>query len=350
MQSFLAYIASQYGHKKEDVATDALAYLLNRYPSAKKAFTAFVVECGYTAMPQKYTIETRTKGPAGVPDLEVIANQACCAVIENKFWAALTPKQPVEYLNKLNGGLVLFIVPEARQERVWRIVEERCKGSRRVELLFERNFYGRTGNNFLAVTTWESLLAHLEVHAMSECQKPEIKVFLNQLTRVCEVAEQEKIDALRDDEVQDKYVGKRIRDYTSLAISIAKAAQIKGCFDEWPDKKQKRNGNCGEGWAGRFGDIAEYPAWIGLDVVTWSSYGMTPIWLMFEEANDIEALSDIFRVWIQEKRCFEVDSENGGRKLAIPIILRTGVEQDRVVEEAVSRLQQIASLLGEGPG
>ena len=53
MQSFLAYIADQYRHKKEDVATDALTYLLSRHKTARVAFKSFVAECGYPC--RKYT-------------------------------------------------------------------------------------------------------------------------------------------------------------------------------------------------------------------------------------------------------------------------------------------------------
>ncbi len=49
--------------------------------------------------------------------------------IENKFWAGFTDNQPVEYLKLLakysQPSVLLVVVPEARQETIWRELKQR---------------------------------------------------------------------------------------------------------------------------------------------------------------------------------------------------------------------------------
>ena len=49
--------------------------------------------------------------------------------VENKFWAGLTPAQPVSYLENLPEAppsALLFIVPEQRVASVWNELKARC--------------------------------------------------------------------------------------------------------------------------------------------------------------------------------------------------------------------------------
>ena len=48
--------------------------------------------------------------------------------VENKFWAPLTPNQPVAYLRALpDDGMLAFIAPKDRIYSLWFELREQCK-------------------------------------------------------------------------------------------------------------------------------------------------------------------------------------------------------------------------------
>lgn len=91
-------------------------------------------------------------------------------LVESKFWAPLTPNQPVGYLRRLptdKKGMVLFIAPEGRYETLWPELIARCQGEG-FELSDERreppNWHAvRTSEvGCLAYVSWSFALDHLE--------------------------------------------------------------------------------------------------------------------------------------------------------------------------------------------
>jgi hypothetical protein len=223
MQSFLSYVAEQYGHKKEDVATDALAYLLNRYESARTPFVRFIAECGYR-LPRINTFQSRKGGPNGIPDLWIIdETDSCCAIVENKFWAPLTGNQPVEYFNYLqDGGLILFVVPDTRIARLWSELKKLCANADRPIEPLQGNILlkvlsGKSKSHHLCVASWEQLIPYLQDRIdNTEAHESEAVVFIEQLRRICKVAIQEEIRPLDAAILTDKRVGKQVYDYTRL--------------------------------------------------------------------------------------------------------------------------------------
>jgi hypothetical protein len=204
MRSFLAYVAEQYNRKKEDVATDALVYLLKKNRTARMAFRRFVLDrCDYT-LPKIYSVTSRTKGFNGVPDLQVSdENGVCCAIVENKFRAGLTQNQPVGYFKELrdDGGLILFVVPKDRIDKIWNELRSRCEeADRPIEPVSNMRFSGQSAKHRLCVVSWDQLICHLEDGLDNDdAQTVEAKMFIDQLRRVCEVADKETFNNLTSD-------------------------------------------------------------------------------------------------------------------------------------------------------
>jgi hypothetical protein len=350
MQSFLAYIADQYRHKKEDVATDALTYLLSRHKTARVAFKSFVAECGYP-LPKIHSIVSRTReaNGVGVPDIQISdRNDCCCAIVENKFWAGLTNNQPLGYFKKLSPeGLILFLVPEARITTLWTCLQMLClNAGRPIEQLQDKRFSGRSARHHLCVASWEKLIPYLRTSLdITDTQDSKALVFIDQLWEVCEVAKQEHIqehiEAFDSIEITDKHMGRRVKNYSYLATAIAKAAAEKQFFRQLPDKRQQSWNSCGEGYSGRYGEMAGYISWIGFDADNWSTRAISPLWLSFDDEDDIDELSDLFDHEIQAKTCFKVDGPRGGPALILPIPITPGVETDNLIEDAVAWLQTI---------
>jgi hypothetical protein len=345
MQSFLAYVAGQYGRKKEDVATDVLAYLLNRNKSTRTALGRLIAEGGYT-LPKTYSIVSRTKGINGVPDLQITdADGSCCAIIENKFWAGLTINQPVGYLKELKaeGGVIVFVVPETRIAKIWKELCRRCEEhGRPIESWSGGRFSGRTANDYIRVVSWDQLIHNLTAGVDKVAsQDSETSLFIEQLRRICEVANKERVEVIDPAELSDRRLGQRVKDYAYLATAIAKAAEEKQLFIHLPERKQLRWESCGPGWSGRFGTMSNYVAWLGFDAEHWSTHVVSPLWLTFEDKNDFDELSNLFDPDIMAGTCFEIDRSNGGRALTLPVPVTTGAEADEIIETAVRWLEAI---------
>ena len=116
--SLLAYIALRHIGGREDVATDALAFILNRSDAARSAFADFLRD-GDADPPAIAEARTQYSLPNGTyPDLAGMdADGNILALVESKFWAPLTRGQPVDYWPALptnSAAKLLFIAPSFR--------------------------------------------------------------------------------------------------------------------------------------------------------------------------------------------------------------------------------------------
>lgn len=130
MSSVLGHLALAFAPSPENLATEALAYVLGRSRSARDTLSGLAWDL--TSLPPTplvfHTQAGRSDG--SIPDLvgeDVYGNQHL--VIEAKFWAGLTDRQPINYLDRLPtpGGLVLVIAPERRFETLWPELQQRIK-------------------------------------------------------------------------------------------------------------------------------------------------------------------------------------------------------------------------------
>jgi hypothetical protein len=349
MESFLAYIARQYRHKAEDIATDTLAYLLNHFAPARSAFGSLVAELGHP-IPEDYQLESRTRGDNGVPDLLILNSQGVChGIIENKFWARLTGHQPVGYFDDLDldGGFVIFIVPTERVKTIREELSRRC---------IELGFLSGSGlpewprKHLVSVVPWERVLAAVEksisnnqTTASSPSTLTEAFMFFHQLRRLCNVAIEERVKPLSSTDLDNRLFAQRVVDYASLTRSLIDVEEVAEIFKVFPKKKQHESS--GPGWSGYFGTFAGRSAWIGFDAGTWSSHGVSPIWLLFEKPEDYEPLCKVLSQCLADRRVFAIEREDGTGKIAFPILLRPEVEQDEVIESAVGHLRDLYSIL-----
>ena len=102
----------------EDIATEGLAYVLNKSSASRKALDDLLAEGGLTVAPIT-RVETQKTLPGKCRiDLVGIGNdQSTPLIIEAKFGASLTDNQPNSYLDWLSeesASILLFLVPDSR--------------------------------------------------------------------------------------------------------------------------------------------------------------------------------------------------------------------------------------------
>src|SRR5207247_1008513 len=113
----------------EDVATDALAYVLESSDTARRGMTKLL----RGIIPDLPPLRFKTQQAEGVmrPDMCGFADTEPRVFVENKFWAGLTDNQPVTYLKRLAGcsqpTVLLVIAPSEREQSLWRELRRRLR-------------------------------------------------------------------------------------------------------------------------------------------------------------------------------------------------------------------------------
>ena len=130
--SLLSYLYPRIRGSQEDVATLALAYILNQSKALADCFTKKL--CGTLDVPhtkQKVFYKTQQTGESRErPDLCGYSKDGKeLYVCEEKFYASLTDNQPQGYiarLRKSGGHGLIFICPEGRMTSLYRQLFDRC--------------------------------------------------------------------------------------------------------------------------------------------------------------------------------------------------------------------------------
>ena len=122
IRSLLSLIAQNDARGLEDAATDALRFILSRSASARQALSEILAtDCGQVTIAKVQTWAGVAHG--AVPDLACHDSSGnLVAFIESKFWASLTPHQPVTYWQEIpddRPAVLLFLAPDFRIDEGW---------------------------------------------------------------------------------------------------------------------------------------------------------------------------------------------------------------------------------------
>ena len=278
--SLLGYLIPRIASSGEEpAATQALAYLLNASTDITQAFVDVVGRTSIAAFtPGRITAEEQHGNH--FPDLTIRDTDGVIRVlVENKFWAGLTDAQPVDYLKALPGdvsSVLVFIVPHQRVYGLWGELREKCRHNA-VELGSESTADGitwaRTGPRTLAITSWEHVLGRLE-HAASSGGHAALQQDIVQLRGLTDQMNVAEFLPLREDEVTDVNVARRLINYSDLIKEIVDRLVTDGIADT-KDLRPSHSYTS----AGRYLRLhAEFGVWLGVDLTAWRNWGITPIW------------------------------------------------------------------------
>jgi len=184
--SILAHVALKLTGRREQVATEALAFLLQNSPSARRALERILHPAGQLNLCS--AVSEHVAGEESRPDIALLGPDGKpVAYVEGKFWAGLTDSQPTEYLRRLaevGGSHLLFVVPERR------IVPLRHELMLRVatEAVPSRTNWLRIGALELGVVSWAGLLDAIESEAAAAGETG-VVADARQLRGLCEAME-----------------------------------------------------------------------------------------------------------------------------------------------------------------
>ncbi len=320
------------GALKEPAATQALAYILRANADILRAFVRVLRDANIEF--ELGHIEAERKQGEGRPDLTVHDSEGRVRIfVENKFWAGLTDSQPVAYLDQLSEGYpsgLLFIVPEKRVVSVWRELKARSREAG-LTLTEEAENWVHIGRKTMAIASWSHVLERLLAAADSKGDEGAKRDIL-QLRGLTRKIDSEAFLPLQDDEVTDQGMARRLMNYIELLNSIVSQLVDDGIADT---KGYKSSGTFD--YISRYFRVHdEFELSLSIPFKTWRDHGISPLWLAPQDRT-IGAFQKIYTDFTEVKILNE--------RPRIPIRLKTGVEMQRVVNDAAAQIKRIADVL-----
>ena len=165
IDTLLAHLSPSFTSQTENIAVEALGYVLNKYAGSREGLDD-VVRSGVRNVKPVDRVRTQASALDGTrPDLVGVDEDGAERVlIEAKFWADLTPRQPHAYLDRLpdDGPAVLvFLTPEDRVFSLWPQLRSRAQraGKTLVDVDAERKCVRVDGSQrHVLLVSWTGLL------------------------------------------------------------------------------------------------------------------------------------------------------------------------------------------------
>ena len=347
-QTLLNFIAQKHANSRENVAVDALGYILRNSPAAREALTDLLRKANVAVAPISIAITQATGEGGERPDLACYDQQGKeCLLIEAKFWAALTDRQPNAYLERLPRdapSALLFVAPAARLYSLWADLKQRLANED--ILLTEQDLGGhqisaaiRTRNQHLMVVDWATLLDRMAQRARSAGDAA-----ANDIDQLRGLAAREDEETaflpLRPEEMNPE-IPRRIRSWKRVVDGVVREMTESGWIRA--DNKRPSIDDTLE-FYGLMLDFAGTRAWFGVDHEQWSTRRNTPLWLELYSSDvlpDNEESRQRLRA-IEDRYPGEGSDEENW---FVPIFVPTGEEHAAVQKHIVGRLEFICRLI-----
>lgn len=341
--SLFGHLAFQFAVSPENLATEALAYVL-RSPVARRAFTARVRGAG-VPVPEDLSFRTQAAEGGAIPDMAGRAvDGEDVVLVEAKFWAGLTENQPRAYLECLPANrpsLLLFIVPVARLETLWPELRRLTLATHALEETrgevggFRASSLG--DGRHLGICSWRALLGALraELDAAGEYR---LVGEVEQLRGLCDRMDAEAFQPVRPEDVAPT-LPRRILQYAALAEDVAQRLAARGIAD-----LNRANTAGSKGYYRRYLRIKGHGCSISLDYGAWATRAETPLWLLVKAANwtfSERAWSSLLPLSNEDPpRLFRHDDH-----AAVPLHLKMGAERGAVLDDLVEQVARVAEML-----
>lgn len=345
-ESLFGHLAGMLSSHPENVATEALKYVLERSSVAKRAFLQYAARAN-VELAETLFFRTQASGEDNaVPDLAGTDSESRqVLLIEAKFWAGLTGNQPVTYLKRLPDevdGLLLFVAPAKRLDTLWAELLRRCQDENGT---VEQPYYD-TAEHFrsikigtthtLALTSWRALLVYI-LRALETEGEYRAASDVQQLQGLCERMDSEAFLPLRSEELTSD-TGTRVRQYCEIVNEATRQAVAAGIASIGGFKATG-----GAAWYGRYMSIHGVLNFLHFSADSWSRRRATPLWLRVGSSRESkhplkEALANLE---LEQPSRLIIDDNH----LLVPIHMPIGVEKPEVVSAVFEQVKEVADLL-----
>lgn len=355
---FSHIVQKRLSKEHENIATEALAFILESSESATIGLMKLLRGIAPN-LPTKLHFRTQQTEDDARPDMWGFDGNVPRVFIENKFWAGLTPKQPMHYLKILakhtQPTVLLVVVPAARQKSIWRELRQKAKisTSSRDTIAGGVRSVAVGHGRILALTSWVTLLDAIK----KQLTDAETRNNLSQLVALCDAAGQAFVP-MSSEQVKDKRTPAFILQLNSIVQSAVNEVDERILSTKNSLEKNPRKGNLepAHTWE-RVGRYVCFPgasgvgAWLGTEFTLWKDHGSTPLWLVFEntEWQRGPEVRVVLERWASRKG-FPTAWRNDVSEFAIGIEIAVGEDETAVIRSVVNQLKVIADELSKlGP-
>lgn len=341
-ETMLAHLSRRLGSGPENLATEALAFLLQT-----PAVSAGLLRHARTfapglAAPVAYRTQDWSADDQAIPDLVGTSGSGSAPlIIEAKFAAALTPNQPVTYLQRLRElaepSLLLFLVPTRRVHPVWDEIRRRCAEAGVVIESEGTVARGSSGSVTVAVTSWRELLASIDQELVPATDYQRQRAELEQLQGLCDREDQNTFRPFTSDFLHGD-VGRRVNDLDELlieAVDVLVAAEVASVAG--------LRYSAGHGWFGRYLKLAGWECRLGVEYGLWDRYAH-PMWLWISDrrAGTHTLLSAELEVLANLHPPRLIRDEG---RLVMPVVIPHEAERDAVFAAIEQQVRELAEIL-----
>jgi len=344
--SLFGHLAYRFSSSPENLATEALNFILNSSLIAQDAFIDLLKHLDIL-MPSNLRFDTQyyNSETGSIPDLVGI-NSAGKVVLfgEAKFWAGLTNKQPVSYLNELinsNGKLLIFFAPTKRIPTLWPELLRRCNEANFPIAILKEDPDIRIvkiqEDQFLVLLSWKALINSIHQHLIVEGEL-EMAGNLVQLQGLCDLMDETAFLPLQSEELTSD-ISRRLGQYCDLVDEVTKKlASERFASIQGNHAQGTRNGY------NRYMKIGKHGVSLEYNHNLWTKYRATPLWLgIFSEAWTYDVNVKITLASLETEKPARLFSE--AKATYVPIFLKFGVEKSVVVKLIIDQIKKVFELL-----
>jgi hypothetical protein len=339
------YLVTRLAAHPENVATDAMHYVLSTSPAVARALEDHLRRVA--ELPAGLHFDVQANGDDGsIPDLAGIADDGSTPLlVEAKFYAGLTANQPVAYLGRLpidRPGLLLFVVPATRLELLWTEVLTRA-GLTAPDGGGDFRQVPVNGQHVLGMTSWRSLLAVLADAATAAGDRA-ATANLDQLRGLCDRMDSQAFHPVAPEELSGS-VAVRLQQYLEL-INKSVDRLIAGGVATSGSSDFRRGGlRAGVQWWGRYFGVSGVSCLLRISTGPWARDRATPLWLQIgynSNPSPATTWAALAPLQAERNRVFRRKS-----CVDVAIDLLPGAEEEAVLDHIARQLQRVALLLPE---
>lgn len=353
MSAIFSHIVQKHlSQENENVATEALAYILQSSEAAKSGIMRLLRGI-IPELPELWFRTQQMEGNAR-PDMWGLDERASTHVfVENKFWAGLTDNQPVTYIKMLSelshASLLLIVVPAARERSVWRELTKRLSEA---DIATEPHS-GASGASaiirtskgpLMALSNWNTVLSFLEAETGEDYAA---RNDLAQLRALCQATDSNAFHPFSREEISDQRLPSFLLQLSGLVKDVSNIA-----FEEQILFRDSLTPQADAERIGRYANILSEKrcgVWLGIHLRLWKEYGLTPFWLVFSSTNFGRSyeVRNLLEPWSLQKGVFTAMQPDGSFVVAVDI--DCGEERDLVVRSIVEQIAKVGYALESLP-
>lgn len=338
------HLASRFSTHRENLATEAVAFIVNRSAAMREALRRLVGRTGIELPPLTNFRSQAGDEQGNIPDLVGLDAMGVERLfIENKFWAGLTENQPAGYLDRLpdeGGAVLIFVVPSKRLPIVWaELATSAMNRGRRLpdpERLAGDFLFARLSSSAaLAATTWTAVLDSLKDAASDN---PSAVADIAQLRSLCDVMDSAAFLPVRVEELTNLELPQRLIGLANLITDLTASAVAAGIADI-------KGLAMGHQWhcTGRYlwicpSEASRAQVWLGVDHEKWSRYGITPLWIRFDDSPQSGRAPFVLQA-LKAWGWTPLFRENG--RALIPLTVLPGVAREEVLKDLLDQLKRL---------